>query len=77
MNKEKLAEKIKTFSDLDLDYNSEGGISDKVLNKAVEIAGCLFESEFWDAVPGQDDSIQIEIHAEGFDIEIDIMNADI
>lgn len=45
------------------------------INKAQEILAALLNREQWVAVPCHDGSVQLELHADGYDIEITVSNA--
>jgi hypothetical protein len=49
-------------------------IDGAVIAKAQELLPTLLPGDWW-AVPGSDGSVQLELHANGFDIEIHVSNA--
>lgn len=59
--------------DLPCGWDGYAGIppSRRAVEKAKEIVGHL-PGYMWQAVPGCDGSVQLEVHADGYDIEINI-----
>ena len=64
-------EVLESFSELPDGWDGYMGVapSKKTIEKAKEIAGMLPGYQ-WQAVPGEDESIQLECHTVDYDIEI-------
>jgi hypothetical protein len=75
---EYLKSRIKSYLLLEAGWDSYQAlpISKKVTDKAIEYLSNL-PDEPWTVVPVSDGSIQFELHKDGFDIEVCIMDADL
>lgn len=78
MNKSALIESAKTYIQLNDNWNSYGAIkiSQETIDAAIKVIEWLPEGD-WFICPCEDDSIQIERHEKGFDVEIFIQSTEL